>query len=417
MRANQLAGLWYQVPAASSRVLKLLGSGLVSIYWGTGAIYDCSFDVAAGLYSIVYPAAGRYDFLLAGDVALMTTFDSLLDSAMRGNIASFASCTGLQELRISKGGFYGSVTALSLLAGLTIFEAADTGVSGNLSSFPAGIQWIDVQHTGIIGNAGSLADYHRLMYADITATAGTYTSADCSFWADGVTLIFRDLGLSGSEIDQLLVDLVASGCLNGSLDISGDNQPPGNVTALSTLRGRGWTVVCANPAHVAVGDLAYGGMVAYILQAGDPGYDSSHQHGLVISGAAYENDYEYPWSNATAYLGTTSYAIGSGAANSAAIVGQAGHTISAAKFCLDLVAGGCSDWYLPSVNEFLAIAGSAAVLGISNELGRGYWTSSEYPYSSPGNQGMFVAYDYGAWYEDCDFKTETSTPFYAVRSF
>ena len=36
-----------------------------------------------------------------------------------------------------------------------------------------------------------------------------------------------------------------------------------------------------------------------------------------------------------------------------------------------------------------------SVLGISNELGRGYWTSSEYPYSSPGNQGMFVAFDYG----------------------
>ena len=67
----------------------------------------------------------------------------------------------------------------------------------------------------------------------------------------------------------------------------------------------------------------------------------------------------------------------------AAIVGQAGHTISAAKFCRDLVAGGCDDWYLPSVNEFFAIATNAAVLGISNELGRGYWTSSEYPYSSP----------------------------------
>ena len=55
----------------------------------------------------------------------------------------------------------------------------------------------------------------------------------------------------------------------------------------------------------------------------------------------------------------------------------------------------CNDWYLPSVNEFFAIATNAAVLGISNELGRGYWTSSEYPYSSPGNQGMFVAFDYG----------------------
>ncbi len=418
MRANQLAGLWYQVPAASSRVLKLLGSGLVSIYWGTGAMFYCSFDMAAGLYSIVYPAAGRYDFLLAGDVALMTSFDSLEDSCMKGDLASFASCTGLQELRISKGGFYGTVNALSLLTGLKVFDAADTGVSGNLASFPAGMERLSVQRTAMIGNVGSLACYHNLIYADLTATAGTYTAADLSFWADGITLILKDLGLSGSEIDQLLVDLVASGCLNGTLDISGTNQPPGNVTALSTLRGRGWTVVCANPAHVAVGDLAYGGMVAYILQAGDPGYDAAHQHGLVIAGPPYENDYEYPWSNQNAYLGTTSYAFGSGPANCAAIVGQAGHTSSAAKYCLDLVSGGCSDWYLPSVNEFFAMLTNEVILGITRRV---YWTSSEYPYEYPGNLGMFLNWYEDAtdqlWYEDCDSKAEDSYPFYVVRSF
>ena len=418
MRANQLSGLWYQVPMASSRVIRLLGSGLVSIYWGTGALYYCSFDVASGLYSMVYPNTGRYDFLIAGDVALMTTFDSLSDSAMKGNILSFATCTGLQELRICHGGFYGTINALSPLAALKIFDADETLVSGNLASFPAGIERISIPHTDIIGNVGSLGAYHHLSYADITATAGTYTTADLSFWADGVTLIFRDLGLSGSEIDQLLVDLVASGCMNGSLDISGTNQPPGNVTSLSMLRGRGWTVVCANPSHVVVGDLAYGGIVAYLLQPGDPGYDAAHQHGLVISGPAYENDYEYPWSNQTAYLGTTSYAFGSGAANSAAIVGQAGHTTSAAKYCLDLVSGGCNDWYLPSVNEFFAILTNEAILMIEKRV---YWTSSEDAYENPGTMGMFINWYEDevehVWYEDCDMKIETSYPFYAVRSF
>ncbi len=64
---------------------------------------------------------------------------------------------------------------------------------------------ISIPHRDVIGNVASLAAYHHLSYADITATAGTYTTADLSFWTDGVTLIFKDLGLSASEIDQLLV--------------------------------------------------------------------------------------------------------------------------------------------------------------------------------------------------------------------
>ncbi len=138
----------------------------------------------------------------------------------------------------------------------------------------------------------------------------------------------------------------------------------------------------------------------------------------MISGPAYVNEYEYPWSNETAYLGTTSYAIGSGAANSAAIVGQAGHTTSAAKYCLDLVSGGCSDWYLPSVNEFFAILRNEVILTIEK---RTYWTSSESRYENPGNLGMFITWYEDEveqlWYEDADTKLETSYWFYAVRSF
>jgi hypothetical protein len=168
-----------------------------------------------------------------------------------------------------------------------------------------------------------------------------------------------------------------------------------------------------------VGDMAHGGIIAYILRDGDPGYDAGQQHGLVISGAPYPNDWEYPWSDSTEWLGTTSYAIGTHSANCTAIINQSGHTTSAALYCRNLVSGGYSDWNLPSVYEQLAICENAAVLGIDQE--RAYWTSSEYHYAwdpGPGKaQGAFVAWWEGEWYEDCMFKSESSLPFYSIRSF
>ena len=43
--------------------------------------------------------------------------------------------------------------------------------------------------------------------------------------------------------------------------------------------------------------------------------------------------------------------IGTGAANTAAIIMQGGHTASAAQLCDDYAGGGKTDWYLPSENE------------------------------------------------------------------
>ena len=81
-----------------------------------------------------------------------------------------------------------------------------------------------------------------------------------------------------------------------------------------------------------------------------------------------------------AVTGADSKALGAGYQNTIDIVAQ-GHTnpaTSAARYCSDLVSGGQSDWYLPSVGEMKMICEVAYLqLGITTLLVDTYWTSSE----------------------------------------
>ena len=78
--------------------------------------------------------------------------------------------------------------------------------------------------------------------------------------------------------------------------------------------------------------------------------------------------------------GADSKALGAGYQNTIDIVAQ-GHTnpaTSAARYCSDLVSGGQSDWYLPSVGEMKMICEVAYLQrGITTLLVDTYWTSSE----------------------------------------
>ena len=127
----------------------------------------------------------------------------------------------------------------------------------------------------------------------------------------------------------------------------------------------------------------YGGGVIFHLWKDNAGVE----HGLIV--ALTDQSTSQAWSNVTsAAIGTSAQSSWDGLSNSNSIVGQAGHTSSAAKLCLDLVSGGQSDWYLPSIQElnmlwnnyYTVTRALSQISGATQLSNSAYWSSSESNY-------------------------------------
>ena len=138
----------------------------------------------------------------------------------------------------------------------------------------------------------------------------------------------------------------------------------------------------------------YGGGVIFHLWKDNAGVE----HGLIV--ALTDQSTSRAWSNVTsAAIGTSAQSSWDGLSNSNSIVGQAGHTSSAAKLCLDLVSGGQSDWYLPSIQElnmlwnnyYTVTRALSQISGATQLSNSAYWSSSEYD----GNVAWYFGVSFG----------------------
>jgi hypothetical protein len=162
----------------------------------------------------------------------------------------------------------------------------------------------------------------------------------------------------------------------------------------------------------------FGGGVIFHLWKDSQGVE----HGLIVDKTDLSTS--QVWSNLdTTLSGPSAQSSWDGLSNSNAIVGQTGHTNSAAALCLNSTNGGQDDWYLPAIqelnmlwNNYYTVARSLSQISGATQLEQApYWSSSELVDSSTIAWCFFFQYG-PANYDNWQFKFN---PFYvrAVRTF
>ncbi len=213
---------------------------------------------------------------------------------------------------------------------------------------------------------------------------------------------------------EFLYERLAKGESHQTWDSSGihDLVISGDVLIVTAQDGVTTGTYTITVQAMSPGDVYQGGKIGYIFKSVDPGYVEEETHGII---AANEDGADGAWitGGETQFTlnGNTLTAIGTGQANTTAMMAQTGYTGGAAKICNDYSSGGYSDWYLPSMYEMRKLSINRAVL---DELVREfYWTSSEATptsaFAMPVGTG-FIGFD-------LEKSGEEAVPVRCVRTF
>jgi hypothetical protein len=147
----------------------------------------------------------------------------------------------------------------------------------------------------------------------------------------------------------------------------------------------------ANELYGKIGEPWEGGILAYVLYPGDPGFDANAAHGIIAAPADQSPSAGIQWDSTFTLTNATENAIGAGNANTLEIIDSVGSGTYAAKICYDLILNGYTDWCLPSTYELAKLYTNRDKIGGFEYSGQ-YWASTECP--GPDNDTIAMARDF-----------------------
>lgn len=312
---------------------------------------------------------GSADITITSNVDANTlTGTTLKSTVVNSNLTSVGIITtgtwSASTIAVSKGG-----------TGLT-----SVGTNGQiLTSTGAGTLTWTTPSSGGVPYTGANADLNlgaqNLIAGDLVANSnirvGTATpTASAIFEMSSTTQGFLPPRMTSSQIKAInnpapglmvwctdCVDLSSNGdLLDGRLAVYHTINGAGNYEGWTGINGQ----IIQSLIPLRIGDTYGGGILAYFLQVGDPGYDPNVQHGLIMSSSeiAFNAGTGTPWDPNQIYtsIGSNGTAIGTGMSNTTSIIAAIGNSgFYAAKEARDYNGGGYSDWFLPSLDELTAI--------------------------------------------------------------
>lgn len=327
--------------------------------------------------------------------------------AVSGNTLSFTVTFTARNLAIGDA-YQGGKIAYILQPGDPGYEAGVTkGLIAATVDQSDGVYWANGAFTsadvpGAYGNGITYGQINTNAIVAQNSAGSTYAAGICDAYTniDTGTGVYSDWYLpSKDELNKLYINRAAIG------DFTEQQYWSSSVAGASTA----WYQAFFDGASVAggkdvnrrvravrsfpaafpfIGSAYQGGKVAYNLQFGDPGYDSSVPHGLIAATADQSTGIMWALPAYQAASVSTGTAIGTGLANTNAIVTQngAGSTY-AAGLCDTYTNDGYNDWYLPSKDELNKLHQNRTAIGGFNILDK-YLSSSEYNASNAWQQSF-----------------------------
>ena len=389
-------------------------NGLVSLEIGTGTVISGSFtaiDWSAGTYFIKTETdpTGGTNYTITGTSQLLSVPFALYakTSSDAGAVAANTAKVGYTEAAVSANT---DVAANTAKVGYTeAAVSANTDVAANTAK-------VGYTEALVSANTDVVANTAKVGYTDALVSANTDVAANTAKvgYTDALVSANTDVAANTAKVGY------TEALVSANTDVAANTLKYSKNEVDTLIANLQTQITQITNNAISVGDFYQGGVVFYIFVDGDTGYVAGETHGLIA--AVQDQSSAIRWYNGfNATTGATGTAIGTGSANTDAIINVQGPTETsyAAGLARAYTGGGHTDWFLPSKDELNKmylnkniINTTAAANSGSDFSANNYWSSTEYDKEFAWYQSLFSSGN-----QNYNYKYYTLNFVRAVRAF